>query len=523
MGRAPDAVVEFSSVSTFCTFPPKEVGLYTKIMFVVDQSGSNGTTDGSKQRRTDAMQDLYNKYSGNRYVEWGLISFQDSGATAFISDPYFQPASAVPAALSRFSSTTDMGGTPYKSAIFEVTAAITEDLENSTEETEANYEIIFLSDGVPTDYGTPINDQQIFDDIKRLIELAEGRIHFSTVYYNVSSNADPAAAMRLEQMAEVGAGKFLDASNGGSIDLDGLIVGGVSKEPYMIKDFFVYNLNSALCEDGLLGSDTDIDGLCDRDEENYNSRYRTLIDAKFGTPAKNFDKNNRYSFGGMYSDFIMLKHILGEGLPTCDTADAEKDSDADLLNDCEERFLVNRNPQGPTQAWTTEMLSKPKHASATNFDSDGDGIIDSLEFFFFKEKSLALDYNSIFRKIFGTYYYDMMKDHISKLKPESSSPYKIDVRQIERNDNGENCYTFDQQNLPMYQVGTSVFSQTKNLDLVHGSDENVVMVYYIMVPENDPQGKGIMRYSYQKIKFDKGAPEKQINLANDRFDHIYAK
>lgn len=521
---APPPVTEYSSLSTFCTLPPKEIGRFTKVLFVVDQSGSNAsgpTTDPTKTRRRDAMTNFYNKHSANQFIQWGLISFQAETATQFINNPAFQPAANFPGGLTQFEARADQGGTPYKAAIFEVTKAVSDDLLIADVDVEANYEIIFLSDGVPSDYGNPIVDNDIFTDITRLVKLAEGRIHFSTVYYNVSGAADPAASNRLKEMANVGLGKFLDASNGENINIDELIVGGVSNISYQIKDLFVYNLSSAVCDSGQMGADSDADGLCDTDEDAYNVKYSTQINNRPDYAGKLFNKNNRNSFVKMYSDLFILKNILGELLPTCSAAEASLDPDHDLLNNCEEMFLVNRNPQGPTQTWTSEMLASSKYTSKTNFDSDGDGLMDSLEFFFFREAAAAMDFNSVLKKLFGTSYYDLFKNHLSKVSPGSSSPYNIDVKQVSRNDAGQNCYTFSQENLPMYSVAPSVFSQTGNLDLVHSADENIVLVYYIMTPENDPEGKGVMRYSYQKIKKDKTA--KQIDLSSDRFDYVFAK
>ena len=519
--KEPGPLVEYTSKSSFCTVPPKEIGTYTKVLFVVDQSGSNNTTDPGKTRRRNAMTKFYQAHSDNNYIQWGFISFQEATATPFIEFGYFQNGIAFQAALTRFSTTIDAGGTPYKAAITKVGDAIDSDIAAGIaagDETEPNYEIIFLSDGVPTDYDNPINDGNIFADITKLLKKAEGRLHFSTVYYNVSGLADIQASERLKQMAEVGLGKFQDASNGEDIDIDELITGGTSKESYQIKDLFVYNLNSTLCDDGTIGVDSDADGICDIDEDRYNIIYKSLLDGNVNYAQKRFDKYNRNSLSDYYSDLFILKNLLGEALPSCTRIESVTDIDKDLLNECEEKFLTNNNPQGPTQNWTNGMMTSPKYASKTNFDSDGDGIIDSLEFFFFKEKGAALDYNSIYRKLFGETYYDLFKNHQSKIRPESSSPYNIDVKQIQKNDLGQNCYTFEQQNLPLYTTGAVNYSQTKNLDLVHAADENVVLIYYIMTTENDPESKGIMRYSYQKIKIDKSA--KSLDLSEGRFDNV---
>ena len=527
--KTPSVLQELSSNSVFCTIPPLEIGRYTKIMFVVDQSGSNvignnsEPTDPDKSRRLGALTKFWQANGSNPYIQWGFISFQQDKATYFIENGYFQNSSAFESALGRFQATPDINATPYKAALTRTREAIESDIALSDDNT-SNYEIIFLSDGVPTDYGQTLNDiddAALRRDVELLMKLAPGRLRLSTVYYSTPSGVDLSALERLQEMAKLGNGKFQDASKGEDINIDELIVGGRSLEPYQIKDFFVYNLNSTLCDNGEMGVDSDADGLCDQDEDRYNIIYQAKIDGDINYTHKRFDKYSRNSFSPAFSDMFILKNLQGEALPTCSVTESKLDTDMDLLNECEEKFLANSQPQGPTQVWTTEMLTKEKHTSRTNFDSDGDGIMDSLEFFFFKEKGAALNYNSIDRSVFGRTYYDLFKNHQSKVRPESSKPYNIDVRQVEKNDQGQNCYTFSQESLELYKTPKVTYSQTGNLDLVHGVNENVVLVYYIMVPENDPESKGVMRFSYQKIKV--GQTAKQLNLSEDRFDNVKAK
>jgi len=515
----PPQLFEYSSLSTFCTLPPKELGYNTKIMFVVDQSGSNGTTDPSKSRRMDAIKNFFNKNSANTSIEWGLISFQGSGATALTTG--FVSSAEFLGALGQLESITDTGGTPYKAAIFETTTAVSDAIRDETENTESTYQVIFLSDGVPTDYGSPILDSEITADIERLTQLADGRLYFSTVYYNVAGGASIGASERLEAMAQTGRGGFLDASSGGDIFIDKLAVNRITKEPYIMKDFFVYNMNSTLCDSGFLGPDSDADGLCDVDEDFYNTKYGRTISEDPELAGQFFNKQNRNSFSPFFSDYFILRKLHQESLPTCTAEEAQKDEDHDLLNACEEKFLVNRSPAGPTLTWTNQMLESPKYASDTNFDSDGDGILDTLEFFFFREKGAAMDYQNTEKLISGTSYYDLFKDHQSRIYPGSSDPYKIKVQLIERNDRGENCYTYQQEVLPMYDVKSLAAGNSP--DLAHPADENVILVYYIMAPENNPNGKGVLRYSYQKIKSAQPQSHTSINFADYLFEEVAAK
>lgn len=522
--------VEFASLdpeATFCVNPPQEIGRYSNILFIIDVSGSNGTTDGSKARRLGAMSAFFNKHGQNTYLKWGLEIFGGNvpgSAKHLITDANsqnFGDAAQFQAALAEFQSTPDGNGTPYVAALNEARSALEKSVvyaRENNEETES-YQIIFISDGVPSGD----QDSAIFDVVKRMVELSEGQIHLSTVFYNVGGN-DAGAVDRLKQMAAMGNGRFQDASNGENINIDDLIVGGSFKEPYFIKDLFVYNLNSAQCDDGLMKADSDADGLCDEDELRYNQIFKREIDAHPMYKGKEFSITNRYSFDERLSDLFMYKHIVeGEGLPTCENnpENNTSDEDHDLLNRCEEMFLYSKAPQGPTDAWTKSMIKAGNYASETNFDSDGDGILDSLEFLFFKKKGYAMNYNTANARMNGRTLYDYFKDHQSLIKPEATLPYNVKVVFIKKNDEGQNCYRIDQENLPVYKVKPVVSSGAGgNLKLVHSENENVILVYYLMTTENDPDGKGVMRYSYQKRSYNTREP---ISYNDTRFDEVKAK
>lgn len=527
--------VEYASLdpdATFCVNPPLEVGKYSNILFIIDVSGSNAQgTDVGKVRRLGAMQSFFAKHGGNSYLRWGLEIFGGDvpgSARQLImtsNNTHFGDASQFQAALEEFKGVPDNNGTPYVGALNSARDALEKSILFARENSEetGSYQIIFISDGVPAPADAS-TDPTIFDIVKRMVELSEGQLHLSTVYYNVGGQATEGATERLQEMARLGNGRFQDASNGENINIDDLIMGGAYKEPYFIKDLFAYNLSSAVCDDGNIKADSDGDGLCDEDEERYNKVFKKEIDANPTYKGKLFSATNRFSFDARFSDLFMYKHIIeGEVLPACDHVEQNiiSDTDQDLLNVCEEKFLYTKAPQGPTDAWTKSMIKLGNFASENNFDSDGDGLLDSLEFFFFKKKGYSMNYNTINSRMNGRTLYDYFKNHQSFVKPESSLPYNVKVTWIRKNDEGQNCYRIDQENLPVYKVKPVVSSGTGgNLKLVHNENENVILVYYLMTTENDPDGKGIMRYSYQRRMYNTRDP---ISYNDTRFDEVKAK
>lgn len=512
-------VVTKKSNAEFCTPDPASQSTETRILFVIDKSGSNDTTDPAGERRYGAINNFFSKYDENDKIKWGLIEFQNDLASSAFENPYFRAAAEFAPAISSSQAKDDSGSTPYRAAIAQISDAIQDELLGSSSSIKFNFEIVFLSDGMPTDYGQPVDEAKVVSDVQKLVELSVGNVHLSTVYYNLSSTADSSSANRLNNMAVKGFGQYQDASAGQELNFDELIKFGTEIFAFQVKDFFVYNLNTSLCDDGNVGADSDSDGLCDIDEDKYNTRLGAKINELYS--GKTFSKTNRNSFHQHYSDFFIYRQLIGEALPSCTVDEAQLDEDSDLLNNCEEKFLTNRSPMGPNQIWTDEMYALPRHSSKTNFDSDGDGILDTLELYFFKEKGLALDYFSLYRNFYGKSQYDLFKDHQSKISPSGSAAYNIDVKHIERKLNGQNCYSFAQENLPLYPVQSLSIGGASNVNLTHGSDENLVLVYYIVVPENDPSSKGILMQSYQRIKFNEGV--QSIDVSEGKFTAVGAK
>lgn len=476
-----------------CAIEPTVQASFTKILFVVDKSGSNGTTDPTGMYRVGTIGAFYDLHKNNQFTKWGLVSFQNAGATAEILDDTGlsggfsnDPSIIMPAIQSL--ATANAGGTPYQAAVATAGATITNDVARNANQ-PSRYVVVFISDGEPSD---GVTDPVLQNIVTGLIAL--GDITLSTVYYGPPN---PTASARMLKMANWGRGKFLDTNVSGRIPLDSLI-GFNTGEPWLIKNFTVTNLNASPCDDGTIDSDSDADGLCDKDETRYNAEFQADPAKMTRMEGKTFNPHNRNSFDPYLSDAIFYKYIVfSENIPRdCTTADLI-DDDRDLANKCEERFLYSTSPTGPTQEWTEEMQND---GDAFNFDSDGDGYLDFFEFIMTRNKSAAMDRNNVNQLYLGQRLDTIYNKHLNWRNPFASVAYDGAFQFRRVNEKGQNCYSYNQSVLPLYKTNAANSSQVTGIsNLTHVADENVVMISFIQVPERDPNGAGELRYTFQKI------------------------
>jgi Mg-chelatase subunit ChlD len=199
-----------------------------RMLFVVDQSGSNDGTDPNKSYRRGSIQNFFNLYSTKSNFRWGFNSFKGSFSIAFInsgsqSRPVFGPASEMTPAISEFNRQSDSGLTDYKKALDSAASAIQND---STRTPMTKYVVAFLSDGMPTagyEYKV-INSMggrvltvkgmdEMLSDVEALRQMLPGRISLNTVYYGRNN---PSAALLMQKMAALGSGRFLDVNVAGN-------------------------------------------------------------------------------------------------------------------------------------------------------------------------------------------------------------------------------------------------------------------------------------------------------------------
>jgi Mg-chelatase subunit ChlD len=198
-----------------------------KILFVVDTSGSNSrdfnpfpgggcdvtrgcvpATDPEKKFRAGSISDFFEKYKGKNNFSWGFETFSRDSVESFVghdSTDLFGDTKSMENAINLFVEDQDKGRTPYLAALKSVRAALESDPElHSTDPVPPRYNIVFMSDGYPTDS----SPSEINAEVESISSMSPTRISFSTIYYSTLS--DPIAADILQNMAWVGGGQFVN-------------------------------------------------------------------------------------------------------------------------------------------------------------------------------------------------------------------------------------------------------------------------------------------------------------------------
>jgi hypothetical protein len=495
--------------SKLCLQPPELKKRFSKIVFMMDKSGSNGTTDPDKSRRTNAISNFVDLYRDDPYYKWSLMSFRETEAKSYINDgdtPVFGDATDLDAGLVQTSAEPDGGGTPYSVALNLIKTLIKEDMKRNPDE-DSVYNIFYLSDGRPTDGCATADCPLILGEVASIVSLDRSSIFLNTVYY-YAANIDAAAKLGLEEMAKVGGGTSVDAGNGEPIIFQPVKTGD-RPEPWVMKGskIIVYNMNAGFCRDGFVGVDSDADGICDADEIYYNTIYKDQLEELY--PGKEFDPLNRNSLHEDYSDAFVWKFDLtatGGGLSACNAK--RPDEDHDFLNSCEELLLKDqKNANGPDMVWDEELKADGGAASEKNFDSDGDLFLDILEFFAFRLEngiSAAVDYASKDTEIRGVTLEQIMYEHRhfrNADRDDLTSVYDIETVPEGIDDTtGQQCYGFRFDRVPTYPTKAVSKEQVSGIeDLVHGNNENLFLFYFIATPEDQRHGKGILYHQIQNI------------------------
>lgn len=487
LNRVEPAEVSAKSLGEFCISEPTEVLRYMKFLFVIDKSGSNSSTDRGGMKRSTNIENFVKSNFNKKYYRYGMIGFEgDKGARAYIHDgdpsvPTFtEDPEVVFRATVQIRSELDGGSTPYKAALGAVQSAIRHDLDQHPDEF-STYMVFFVSDGQPTDSNNPIELEAL---VKQLGEI-NPNIHLSTAYYG---NAGSNAIDLLRQMGEAwGRGKFVNFESDREWDFDELVV-KPTHEPWQMKSFLVYNLNASYCEDGRVDTDSDADGMCDRDEMKYDGTVVKGITYRF-------DPRQRFSHGGAFGDYFRWREMrYGEVLPGPDQCQDRSDEDHDLLTKCEEAFIRNDRPSSGVS----------RNADSKNPDTDRDGILDGIETFVYFTRSLgyALDsFNLLRSNIDGEEQAGLqIAQHRNPLIRDSNeTAYDTVLEKTE--DLTHDCYRFSQEILPLYPTLKVAEGDTLP-GLEHDSGTNMILIYYIQTPQSDPQGDGVLKYSIQGLELD---------------------
>ena len=485
------------SNDSFCVADPVEVqGNVTKLLFVIDMSGSNGTTDGTGSKRADNIDRFVQKLSSrDESYQYGILlgigsPINYDNNTAPEQARFTEDVSEVYQAtqMIRTSPTGGLNG-PLDPDFSATISAIQGDIDRFPDQ-KNSYIVFYISDG-ENDKATALRGAGQVMNIER-------SIYISTGFYG------SAGSSLLREVSEVGEGKFANFEDSKNWDLEGLLVNNrTNVVPWSLKQFLVYNLNAGFCLDGRVDVDSDADGMCDRDELEMNRIYATQL----ATEGKSFDPANRFSFGDGYGDFFHWLRFKypGKTLPGCTD---RSDEDFDLLTVCEENE-IERNVDGDI------LRGDPR-----SFDTDKDGVIDGIETFaYFASQNTgeatrytaALDPENLESSPDGEEsVLVQIKQHRTPWFKDTgiNTPYDTTITPYQSATN--DCYHFTQSSLPLYQ--TLEVSQGNTLPgLEHGAGENSVMVYYIQVLQSEPGEQGVFKYSFQKLNRSSESPGLRVN------------
>ncbi|MGE0764075.1 MAG: vWA domain-containing protein [Bdellovibrionales bacterium] len=476
------------SKGEFCIAEPTEVKPVTKVLFIVDKSYSNtlvilpdgGTlpgTDPGGSLRGGAIDRLVQNHAQDNWFQYSLVAFLDYEAIAYINDPQTRrpgfSANIQDAfnATQRLRNDDDYSETPFIEALQKGLEVVRNDRESHKDE-RANYVVMFLSDGIPT---VGQSDKVIFDLVKQIKDVG-GNLVFNSAFYGDYGDYTQNAKDRLAEMARIGGGKFIDFNKTTNWDLEDFFQ-KPTFEPWFLSRFMVYNLTAGYCLDGSIDTDSDMDGMCDKDE--------------YSMSAHGFSSQNRFSFGDGYGDYFHWRRFkYRESLPPCND---RSDEDHDLLTACEERYVRNERP----------FPDFGKTGDPKQYDSDRDGMLDGIETFVFFTRSMAfaLDGTNLTISFDGEEPSDyQITQHRNPLVVDKGAlSYDSTVDPLIGT--SLDCYSHKQQKLPLYPT-LEVKAGNTLPGLEHGPQENPVLIYYIQKPQKTPRDDGVLRYSIQVLKND---------------------
>lgn len=194
----------------------------TKLLFVIDKSGSNATTD-PQGRRAEALLRLHREHKTNTCVKWGVTVFQDPGTRSLIHQTQ-QPAlvsggnTQIRQAIVALRKDPDQGATPVRAALLLARNTIAIDIQKYPNQVN-KYLVLFITDGIPTDGTNAESLKQMVAEIQNL--AAPGLVKVSSGYYGDPNNGS--AINFASSIANIGNGKFVNF-NYNPFDYEHLIV-----------------------------------------------------------------------------------------------------------------------------------------------------------------------------------------------------------------------------------------------------------------------------------------------------------
>lgn len=332
----------------YCTTNPLTTEAVNKLLFIIDKSGSNNTTDPGGTRRFPPIINYVGSQGNTDDTFYGLITFQ--GNNYRTASDFTNNTTEFVAAVVGEQGFPDGGGTPYLAALSAARAMILADVQRAIEEADAGgnppasaYSIFFISDGGPTDNvgdgSDAAREAAIMGSIQSLLDVEQDNPDYvnamvlHTGYYYVGSPS-PLPQQLLIDMAAEGRGEAETFLPGVNIDFSRFKLPG-TYTGYTIDQVFLTNVNAGWDAEGKFLKDSDGDGMFDKEELEYGSDpFNVDSDGNYVSDGIEFKKSGRPCFDQNCDPSRARSY-------SCSVEDDGSilDTDRDLLNDCEERVL----------------------------------------------------------------------------------------------------------------------------------------------------------------------------------------
>ncbi|MDE0152182.1 MAG: hypothetical protein OXK80_06810 [Bdellovibrionales bacterium] len=506
------------STPLFCS-EDAEMFYGTKVLFIVDQTHSNKNSDPNKTMRKQSIRNFIEQNRGNS-ISYGILSFSNQVFSPItlngnnIEDDtvaFTSSSEIIETSLDKTFERPDRGRGNYAKVLDEVLYKMTNalDLDLRVNPNKIiDYHIVFISDG---NLSVHEDGQRHFvNGVKDIVHRFK-RVYVHSVYYGGYKDRGPGLAHRvgqgintafqlhmfastgffpfyrqpypenpslstqetddvshLREVAKKGQGYYVDQNESAGLTLD-------LSQKWDADPFVVYNLNAGFCLNGAIGLDSDMDGLCDEDEENM----------------PGFEPHKRFSFKDGYEGYGDYFHWLAfeQQLISLTPCSSQEDTDHDLLTDCEEEYINSIESDFPL-------------LSVNNPDSDGDKILDGIEVLVYLSKDRLASRNpyNLDQKSEGLSDYDKILKHISPFLPvEDQIAYDTLLIPVE----GESgsCYSLRQTKMPLYStlpVGEDdTISQT-----AQKPGDNTLLIYTLR-QKRDSETQ-VYQFMYRTVHVDSG-------------------